>query len=228
LARNGWRPAGVLRMGYYGVELLPTPQQGAEKKSYLVELPSLAPLMLQADQLTQMLHHLMQLHPGEPIHIAAHSAGGVVSRLALVRDRSLAVKSLITIAAPHLGTLRALQALEATDSSGPFGLIKDLFGGDLYQAVKHSKGALVDLTPARPGNLLYWLNGRQHPDIAYYSIVRTGSGGLGDELVPAFSQDMNNVYALRGKSQVFSMAMGHELNPQDGVMLVRILSTAGE
>ncbi|MEE9358293.1 hypothetical protein [Candidatus Vondammii sp. HM_W22] len=45
---------------------------------------------------------------------------------------------------------------------------------------------------------------------------------MGDELVPVFSQDMNNVYSLKGRSQVVAVATGHALNPQDGIVLMKI------
>lgn len=225
LEQNGWQRAGVVRLGPAGAEVLSTPLPKGEQLSYMVELPSLAPMMVQADQLNFMLQKLMVRHSGEPLHIIAHSAGGVVARLALVRHRlAPQVQTLITIAAPHLGTLRAVQALDATDNTGPFGFVKDMFGGDLYHTVKHSKGALVDLTPATPGNLLYWLNAQAHPDIAYHSIIRTGPVGMGDELVPTFSQDMNNVHALRGQSQHHVSFSGHQMMPQDGELLARILN----
>ena len=73
--------------------------------------------------------------------------------------------------------------------------------------------------------MLYWLNGQSHPEIAYHSIVRSGAVGLGDQLVPVFSQDMNNVHALRGRSRVRVVDSGHTLNGRDGVVLAEILET---
>ncbi len=222
LEANGWARAGIQA----GPQLIPGPGLKAKNKVYAVELPSLAPLMIQADQLQGELQQIAARHPGEPIILAAHSAGGVVARIALVRSGVPNANALITIASPHLGTLRAVEALDATDDSGPFGFIKDFFGGGLYHTVKASWGALLDLTPAAPGNLLFWLNQQPHPDIRYVSILRTGPVGLGDELVPVFSQDMNNVPALRGRSERVPAYAGHALLPQDGEMLVKLL--AGE
>ena len=220
LAENGWQRAGV----FAGAHLIPGRAKGDGNKVYAAELPSLAPMMIQADFLQAMLQQVRSRHPGEDIILAAHSAGGVVARLALVRGGAPDVRALIAIASPHLGTGRAIQALEATDGSGPMGWLKDLFGGGLYHSVKRSRGALLDLTPEYPGNLLFWLNRQPQPDISYVSIVRSGPVGLGDELVPVFSQDMNNVQALRGRSQTLAVASGHELNPLDGAALVRVLS----
>ena len=220
LEANGWSRAGIQA----GPQLFPGPGIGAPNKVYAVELPSLAPMMIQADQLQAELQQIGARHPGEPLILAAHSAGGIVARIALVRGAVPGAKALITIASPHLGTLRAVEALDATDDSGPIGWFKDFFGGSLYHTVKASWGALLDLTPAAPGNLLFWLNQQPHPDIRYVSILRTGPVGLGDELVPVFSQDMNNVPVLRGRSERVPAYTGHALLPQDGEMLVRLLA----
>jgi hypothetical protein len=71
---------------------------------------------------------------------------------------------------------------------------------------------------------LFWLNSQKHPDIAYHSIIRTGPVGMGDELVPVFSQDMNSIQAIQGKSHVTVVNSSHILNMQDGVEIARILS----
>ncbi|MCG8427787.1 MAG: alpha/beta fold hydrolase [Chromatiales bacterium] len=224
LEQNGWIRAGLLFSGPQGIQIIPVAGGDAANKVYAVELPSTAPLTLQADHLRAMLNTLSARHPDEPIILAGHSAGGVVARLALVRSGVGNIKALITIASPHLGTGRAIQALEATNSSGPTGFLKNMFGGSTYHTVKNSWGALLDLTPPRPGNMLYWLNGQTHPDIAYYSVVRSGPTGLGDELVPLYSQDMNNIPALQGKVEVRMAHAAHSLTPQDGATLVDILS----
>jgi len=224
LEANGWARAGI----QVGPQLIPGPGIKAKNKVYAVELPSLAPMMIQADQLQLALQQIAARHPGEPITLAAHSAGGIVARVALVRGGVPNAKALITIASPHLGTLQAVAALDATDDSGPIGWIKDFFGGDLYHTVKASWGALLDLTPAAPGNLLFWLNQQPYPDIRYVSILRTGPVGLGDELVPVFSQDMNNVPALRGRSERIPANTGHALLPEDGEMLVKLLRGAAK
>jgi pimeloyl-ACP methyl ester carboxylesterase len=163
------------------------------------------------------------MHPNEPILLVGHSAGGVVARMLLVQNGVPNAKALITIGSPHLGTSRALEALEATGDPFPISLLKDLFVGEIYDVVRNSWGVLLDLTPAQPGTLLYWLNLQPHPDIAYVSVMRPGPVGLGDELVPSFSQDMNNVHALSGKAVTHSMPVSHSLQPADGVKLVEIL-----
>jgi hypothetical protein len=139
------------------------------------------------------------------------------------------VTRLTTIAAPHLGTERAWQALDAADDHGLFGKVKRWFvkrkvGDELYQTMQQSRGALADLSPPVPGSLLYWLNSQPHPDIAYTSIVRSAGFGMpGDRIVPAPSQDMNLIPALRGRANTLVVASGHLLHPNDGDLLARIL-----
>ena len=219
LAADGWLRGGILA----GPQLISAPGGLSGKRSYAVELPSLAPMMVQADHLRAMLQQINAMHPGEPMIIAAHSAGGVVARVVLIRGGVSEVKALITIASPHLGTTRAVQALDATDTPWPFCLVENFFSNGSYRAVKSSRGALLDLTPAYPGTLLHWLNAQPHPQIAYYSIVTPGPVGVGDELVPVFSQDMNNVPVLNGKSKTVAVPGGHSLNPQVGAALIEIL-----
>jgi pimeloyl-ACP methyl ester carboxylesterase len=219
LQTHGWKRAGVVNQ----VGLIPTIDYQAEQKVYSVELPSMAPIAVQSDYLSRQLSLIQAIHPDQPVVLVGHSAGGVVVRHLLVRHGLANAKALITIASPHLGTGRALEALEATDDLFPISMLKDIFAGELYDVVRDSWGVLLDLTPAYPGTMLYWLNQQPHPDIAYISIMRSGPVGLGDELVPSFSQDMNNVYALSGKAETHSMPVSHSLQSADGVKLVEIL-----
>jgi pimeloyl-ACP methyl ester carboxylesterase len=214
LATQGWRPAAPLASS----------DAPGGNTAYTVDLPSIAPLAVQADILSRALRDIESRHPGEKVTLVGHSAGGVVARLALVRGGPGQVRRLITIAAPHLGTRRALEALDATHDSWPIGMIKDFFGGGLYHTVKASSPLLVDLAPAVPGSLLYWLNAQPHPDIEYVSVIRTTPEGLaGDVVVPGFSQDMNQVPALRGRSRVVAAPSPHELLPADGALLAMLL-----
>jgi pimeloyl-ACP methyl ester carboxylesterase len=221
LASQGWRPAAAPTPG-----LMPAGLTTAGSRTvYTVALPSIAPLTVQADVLAATLRGIESRHPGERIHLVGHSAGGVVARLALVRGGRGQVGQLITIASPHLGTHRALQALDETHSWGPIGWIKDFFGGDLYHTVKASTPLLVELAPAVPGSPLGWLNSQSHPDIEYVSVIRTTPAGVpGDWVVPGFSQDMNQIPALRGRSQVVAAPSDHELLPPDGLLIARLLA----
>ena len=220
LEHNGWRRAGVLTQR----GLIPLQRQGGDNSFYTTELPSMAPVGVQADLLGRMLGAVEQRHPGEPVILIGHSAGGVVARMVLVMERVKQPKALITIASPHLGTLRAVEALEETDDPFPISVVKEFFAGDLYGIVRDSWEVLLDLTPEQPGNLLFWLNRQPHPDIAYISVVRPGPIGAGDELVPAFSQDMNKVVALKDRSRVVATPVSHALQPIDGKILAEILA----
>lgn len=221
LAGAGWQRAGVIVPGMQG-PLLPPAAAGA-RQVYAIELPSGAPLALQAEVLTQALHALRQRHPKEEVTLVGHSAGGVVARMALVRGGAGQVKRLVTIAAPHLGTERALQALDVTHGGGPLNIVKNAFGGRSYHAVKSSWPVLLDLAPAQPGSTLAWLNVQEHPDIEYVSLVRGSSFGLGDLLVPAFSQDLNNVPRLAGRAKSYVVGADHALTAADGLALRQML-----
>jgi pimeloyl-ACP methyl ester carboxylesterase len=222
LAANGWQRAGVVIPGLAG-PLLPPPLANGPRKQYPLELPSTAPLAIQADVLMRALRALEARHPGEPFTLVGHSAGGVVARLALVRGGAGQVKRLITIAAPHLGTERALEAIDATHSGGPLKIIKDFFGGRTYHVVKNSWPVLLDLAPAVPGSTLFWLNAQAHPPIDYVSVIRGAPYGLGDEIVPGPSQDLNNVPVLRGKARSPVVAAEHGLSPLDGRVLADLM-----
>ncbi len=227
---RGYRHAGILSYSPQGLLFQPMGGSQTERPVYTVNLPSQAPIVIQADWLAAMLREVRRRHPDEPINLVGHSAGGVVARTTLVRHGKLGVKHLITIAAPHFGTLRAIQALDATNSSGILGGIKSWLvrrrtGNALYATVKQSRGVLLDLTPPGPGNFLYWLNQQPHPDIAYTSIMRIGTFYMpGDQMVPPLSQDMNRVPALTGKVKTYSMAQGHLLTPQDGDLIGNLLA----
>ena len=83
----------------------------------------------------------------------------------------------------------------------------------------------VDLVRPRPGSLLFWLNNQKHPDLQYFSIVRGESTVMsGDYIVPGYSQDMNNVPALRGKSTRIAVGTQHGLEVIDGNVIINVLA----
>lgn len=225
LQQHGWQRAGVYVSGPAGVQLIPAAGMQAERKFYAVDLPSEAPILVQVYQLRAMLDAISRTHGDEPVILVGHSAGGVVARTALVLGEARNVKALITIASPHLGTVRAEQALDATDIPFPISMVTDFFAGESYDIAMRSRSLYVDLVRPRPGTLLYWLNGQPHPDIKYFSIVRGQSDvGPGDYIVPTYSQDMNNIPALRGRSSVVNIPVTHGLEPVDGSVIVNLLS----
>jgi len=226
LDANGWKRGGLLTASPTAAQFLVGPGNNADKRVYVVDLPSEAPIGVQTNNFIGMLETIRRTSPGEDIIIVGHSAGGVVARMALVLDGAKDVKALITIASPHVGTTRASQALDATDESGMFGPIKSFFGGSGYKTLRHSRGLLFDLEHPHPGSLLYWLNAQPHPDIKYVSVIRLNPVGFaGDELVPGFSQDMNNVPSIHGNSSVFTTPAGHLLVPQDAYTILQILNS---
>jgi pimeloyl-ACP methyl ester carboxylesterase len=230
LEENGWKRGGLISSSPGTVTpVYVGPGYEAENKVYVVDLPAEAPIAVQTDQFLGMLATIRAMHPDESLIIVGHSAGGVVARMALVRGQPDNVKALITIASPHVGTTRANQAIEATDESGPFGFVKSFFGGSGYDTLRRSRGLLYDLAHPYPGSLLYWLNAQKHPDIQYVSVVRLNPVGfVGDELVPGYSQDMNNVPTIQGSSSVIVTPAGHTLGAQDGTTLLQILNSMYE
>ncbi|MEW8624831.1 MAG: hypothetical protein AB2551_03670 [Candidatus Thiodiazotropha sp.] len=221
LHRQGWQAAGVLTPR----GLLPLPGAEAENKFYTVELPSMAPIAAQSGILNGMLTAVARNHPDESLVLVGHSAGGVVARMTLVMGEIPQARALITIASPHLGTGRAVQALDETDDVFPISMVKSFFVGDIYDVVRDSWGVLLDLTPEHPGSLLFWLNRQPHPEIEYVSVIRPGPVGMGDEVVPAFSQDMNNIPVLKGRVKSRHTTLSHSLHPVDGEVLADIMSS---
>jgi pimeloyl-ACP methyl ester carboxylesterase len=226
LEANGWKRGGLVTSAPATVSpLFIGPGKDADNKVYTVDLPAEAPITVQTDQFLGMLATIQAMHPGENLVIVGHSAGGIVARNALVIGNVPNVKALITIASPHVGTTLANRAIDATDESGFFGGLKSFFGGSGYDTLRRSRGLLFDLAHPYPGSLLYWLNAQKHPDIQYVSVIRLNPVGFaGDELVPGYSQDMNNVPSLQGSSSVYVTPAGHTLVAQDGATLLQILN----
>ena len=233
LEKNRWQRTGILITGPGGVRMIPAivsataqPTDQPTNRQFLAELPSTAPIGIQADHLQAMLWFLNKNYPKEKIILIGHSVGGVVARLTLVRSKISNIAALITIASPHLGTPLAEEALDATSDPWPVEVVKDFFGGGSYQTLKYSRGLYIDIVRPWPGTLLHWLNRQPHPSINYVSIVRSRPFVLwGDILVPGASQDMNNLPPLTGKSTRHVTVSGHGLNPGDGVLLAQVLET---
>ncbi len=192
---------------------------------YLVNLPTVAPLMVQSNVLNRFLLQVRKRHPDDEMTVVGHSAGGVVGRLAVLDNNPASVQRLITIAAPHLGTGRAAEGLNALDDRpffciGPgYDFLKQVFGGDDYAYLSASRPALLDLLPTGYGSVLDWANNQPHPDIEYHAVVRRG-----DQWVPLASQDMNHVPALKGKVSVWNAGNHHVLQPLDGKVILDVLA----
>ena len=200
------------------------PGVDAPRRYYTVDLPSEAPIEVQAALLDAMWPAISR-QPGEALIVVGHSNGGVVARAALVRRQPEGLAALVTIASPHLGTARAAQALDVTDTPFPISVVTDFFGGDGYRALRRSGPLLSELLPATPGTFLYWLNNQPHPPIRYLSVVRGDAVAIdGDALVPGFSQDMNRVPAIAGRGETVRMPGTHALSYEDGVLLSGLLA----
>jgi pimeloyl-ACP methyl ester carboxylesterase len=224
LQQFGWKRASILLGAPNG--LIPITLPGYQEKNKVVNLQinSEVPLIIQSNVVTAAIRWINDRYPSEKIIVVGHSLGGVVARMALVRNGAPNVLALITIASPHQGTTLAYRGLDEIDDPFPIRMLKELFGGDIYDTLQRSRGLLHDIVPAIPGRLLYWLNNQQHPPIRYYSIVRSSvSGVLGDPIVSGYSQDMKHVKPIGEKSTRLIQGFTHWLNVLDGYALVNIL-----
>ncbi len=214
LVRAGWSDIG--RAGEHAMALA---KPGLRLAT--VELETEARLQYQLVQLKVAIGRIKRTHAEERLIFAAHSAGGVLGRLYMVQHPDIKVAALITFATPHLGTESA--ELGVALGRSPLGLFSRLLGPK-HDLLGRSQGLFTDLIRERPGTFLFWLNRQPHPNARYISVVRDENLSLiGDIVVPTWSQDMNQVYALRGRSQVITTHGGHGLRTEDGDLLVRIL-----
>lgn len=227
LEADGWQQAGAYAGSPNGrVMLRSIAVVGEDKRRILlIDLPSEAPVLLQADLIARAAQDIAQRHPDERITLVGHSAGGVAARAALVRYRLKKVARLITIASPHSGTQQAEKALGLSRLAAPMTMMPGMFGGDIARTAQRSQHLYSDLARPQRGNLLGWLNTQQHPDIDWVSIIHTGRNGNGsDTVVDAWSQDMNRVPKLAGHSSVQVIRADHALNPGDAAVLRQLLS----
>lgn len=226
---SAWRTAGIVtqlqRVGWQDSgHLFPEisytdDSDDAEQQLYTLTLPSEAPLPIQTRQLEFYLHWLQQQHPNNDIILVGHSAGGVVARFSMVSNPSLPIMGLITIASPHLGTDKAELAYLLSNS--PASWFAPFMG---LNTLNRSEDLYRDLVRERPNTALFWLNRQPHPRARYISIVRVNEGKDFDDLVPNYSQDMNNVRALQGQSVMIPTRGSHGLRWSDGKLLVRLLA----
>lgn len=221
LAEQGWWEGGELKMTPVGV--MPTaPPTRSARRFFTLDMPNTGPLFVQAAFLGKYLEFIHARYPGEPIILVGHSAGGVVARLYMVLQPRSGVSALITIASPHLGS--ELAQLGTLMGNSPMAWFAPFMGASKFN---RAQALFQDLAPARPYNLLGWLNLQPHPPALYVSIVRGRDAswlGMGDLLVPAYSQDLNNVPALRGMARTLPTGGSHEVQFEDGILLVRMLT----
>ncbi|HPE59033.1 MAG: alpha/beta hydrolase [Thiothrix sp.] len=188
---------------------------------YTVNLPTKTPIPYQAQILEQYLQTVYRLRQ-EPVILVGHSAGGVVARYWLVASNSLPVDTLITIAAPHLGTPMA--ELTGTLAETPLLSMMENIG---ITDFSNAQGLYANLREEKPGTFLYWLNHQPHPALRYVSVVRSSQNpGAFDFVVPEYSQDMNHVFSLNGRSERLNSGDSHFLSMNDGYLIGHILATA--
>jgi pimeloyl-ACP methyl ester carboxylesterase len=181
--------------------------------TYTVNLPSEAPLVVQAQYLDVYLRDIKAKHPQNSLVLVGHSAGGVVARLVMVKS-GIAIQGLITISSPHLGTDKAELGYKISNS--PLAWIAPFLG---LSTINRSRDLYRDLMREHPSSLIFWLNRQPHPKAFYASIVRIA----GDKWVAPYSQDLNDVPALRGLATTITSVGTHSLQPADGAVLVDLL-----
>ena len=200
-------------------------RQSQTRRLYKAALSSEQAIENQARQLHHYVEYIRKQHAGEQIIFVGHSAGGIVARLYMVEQVSDDLIALITIASPHLGTDKA-----EIMKMFPQELLAWLEPIPGVNRLYRSQGLFFDLIPNRSDNLIGWLYYQEHPPAQYYSIVRKTAENqsnksilLQDYIVPSWSQDMNEVYALRGRNKTYRVESMHGLNKKDGEVLQKIL-----
>jgi triacylglycerol esterase/lipase EstA (alpha/beta hydrolase family) len=220
LERNGFVQGDSYNFNPWGM-MVPRPIASNINAFYRVELPSQTNLQTQEGILLQYLQHLYAQRQ-EPLTLIGHSAGGLVARLFLLDPKTVPVNGLITIATPHLGTPTADLAYLAGNS--PIGMMISMVG---EQTLQDSRGLLSDLKEEKPGSFLFWMNRQPYPNLHYASIVRKNESiskpKKFDFIVPAVSQDMNNVWSLRNRSGVAITTDNHALGHKDALVVLDIL-----
>ncbi|MBL8564273.1 MAG: hypothetical protein JNM89_00985 [Hyphomicrobiaceae bacterium] len=225
LHSRGWQDGGHLFYGPDGRPRSTLAKTTAANRLYTIDLPTEAPIPVQAAFLVSNLAYVAAQHPRERIAVVAHSAGGVVARYAAVVDRSVKIDTLVTIATPHLGT--AVAEVGSALSESPLGWVAPFFGAG---TVNRSQVLYRELWRERPNSLLGWLNRQPHPAARYVSIVRATepTPGAGDSIAPGWSQDMNAVPALAGRAERIISPGDHGLRIDDGALIADILAAGGK
>ncbi|MBT3347343.1 MAG: alpha/beta fold hydrolase [Thiotrichales bacterium] len=232
LNESGWRRAGRIQVIDGGEIILSAPTNNSTDRNlnqnkfiYLADIRSLISLEKQAAELELILTTVSSQHPDEPIYLVGHSAGGVVARMVVVANNIPNIRALITIASPHLGSPYANLAYDIATLPYPLRIIPKMLANKKYKTLRRSRAMIRGLIVARPNSMLYWLNRQQHPDINYISIVRNQLfSEIKKALVPLWSQDMNRVAALQGKSSVIPTYAPHAITVDDGYLLGDILN----
>lgn len=222
LHQRGWIDAGHLHMGPDGRFHTAAPEPSGSNRLYTLELPTEAPVALQAQVLSASIAEIARRHPGEKIAVAAHSAGGVVARFAAVTNPDFGVSTLVTIASPHMGTSTA--EVGSMIGNSPLSWVTPFFGAS---TINRSQVLYRDLWREGPGTMLGWLNRQPHPDLRYVAVIRTNdirAPFAGDSVVTGWSQDMNAVPALTGRAERIVTPGEHGLRTADAMLIADVLA----
>lgn len=221
LALGGWSDAGELTLTDHAVAARAATGAPTYRRFYTLDLPTRQVLRKQLSVLERYVAFTERRHPNESLTLVGHSAGGVLARLFMVEHPEVRVAALITVASPHLGT--ELAEAGALISDNPIVGLAALLGAD---PLGRTGGLLKDLVPQRPGTFLYWLNHQEHPPSRYIGVIREQQG-LAELAVPLRSQNLNSVYALRGRVTTLRSRGRHGLTRADGKLLLSILDRLG-
>jgi triacylglycerol lipase len=214
----GWLNAGVLDIKKDRV-IVSNEIQNLTRRLYSLELASEKSIDAQVRQLDHYIEYVRHWHTDEQIILIGHSAGGIVARSYMVNKPNTDLMSLVTIASPHLGAKNA-ELAQAVSEKLPV-WVESIPG---VEKIYRSQGLFFDLMPNRIDNLIGWLNYQPHPQARYYSIVREETDDvMQDFIVPSSSQDMNEVFALRGQSKTYTIKSLHGLTYKDGEIIKKIL-----
>ncbi len=222
LHQRGWTDAGHLYLGPSGRILSTLPAPKTTNRLYTLDLPTEAPIALQAQVLSANIADVAQRHPGEKIAIAAHSAGGVVARYEMVTNPNTQIATLVTIASPHLGTSTA--EVGSMIGNSPLSWVAPFFGAS---TINRSQILYRDLWRDGPYTMLGWLNRQPHPKARFVSVIRTHdvrAPYAGDSVVAGWSQDMNVVPALAGRAERVVSPGDHGLRTDDGRLIADLLT----
>jgi pimeloyl-ACP methyl ester carboxylesterase len=219
LQANGWVDGGNYTLTTSGVAGGAQLSTRPDNVFVTLNLPTTAGIATQAAMLNEYLKVIYQQR-GEPLTLVGHSAGGVVARHWLVTSPQVPVETLVTIASPHVGTPMA-QLTRLLLSNTDILNLANKFG---FGHLKDAKSLFADLREEQPGNYMYWLNHQPHPAIRYAAIVRSSDNPESvDFIVPEYSQDMNNTYALSGRAERWNSRDAHFLSANDGYLLATIM-----
>lgn len=184
----GYAAGDVLRFSYNGGRI-PASSSSPGRSSALGGLPasdygaadSQRDLVAAADRLRELLAEIAAAEPGVPVDVVAHSQGGVVSRLALLRAEAAGtlpadVRTLVTLSSPHGGAdlatgLHAITQVGGADTS--IATVQRVLGLELDA----NSEAAAELSEASP--LTQDLRDRGVPDQVNFVSV----GARGDPVV---------------------------------------------